>query len=301
MFLVSFEPGAATRRSGKRSAQPEADVQVLEDELIATREHLQTVIEELETSNEEMQALNEEVQAANEELQASNEELEASNEELQASNEELVTVNQELLVKSAELTALNADFESVQNSVDFPLVVLDTRLQLTRFNLAAQRAMKLGSACQGRPFGNHKLPAAFAELPADADRVLHEGEGLSRLIQDGDRDYRLQVVPYADHQGGPRGVVIGLADQTETARAERQARELQRRLLDVMNHATSLFAVKDQAGRYEFANRRFQEFFALTFEQIIGRTDYQLFDEALADQLRHKDFEVVRIWRPTTN
>jgi two-component system, chemotaxis family, CheB/CheR fusion protein len=294
MFLVSFEPGEATRRPGTRGNASTSSERVLEDELIATREHLQTVIEELETSNEEMQALNEEVQAANEELQASNEELEASNEELQASNEELVTVNEEMLVKSAELSSLNSDFESVQNAVEFPLLVLDPQLQVTRFNVAAQRVLGLSPASRGRPFANLKLPPVFAGLPAATEQVLHDGEPLNRPLTDGATDYLLHIVTYSDHLGALRGVVVGLADQTETARAERQARELQGRLLEVMDNATSLFAVKDAAGRYEFANNRFLSFFGLTLEQVRGRTDYQLFDAELADRLREGDFEVMR-------
>ncbi len=71
-------------------------IKYLQDELDATKEHLQTVVEELETSNEELQATNEELQSSNEELQATNEELETSNEELQSSNEELQTAYIEL-------------------------------------------------------------------------------------------------------------------------------------------------------------------------------------------------------------
>ena len=294
MFLVSFEPAPAPRRAGPRSGSASPAERVLEDELIATKEHLQTVIEELETSNEEMQALNEEVQAANEELQASNEELEASNEELQASNEELVTVNQELLVKSAELSALNADFESVQNSVDFPLLVLDCQLQVSRYNLAAQGVLGLAPSCRGRPFANIKLPQDFASLPVEAEQVLHDGEALTRQLTAGDHEYRLQVVPYVDHLGAPRGVVIGLADQSETARAERQAREVQGRLLEVMDNATALFSVKDTSGRYEYANSRFLRFFGVQAEELVGHTDHQAFEGELADALREGDFEVMR-------
>jgi two-component system CheB/CheR fusion protein len=273
MFLVSFEPQAAPRRAAGQSSSPDTDAKVLEEELIATRKHLQTVIQELETSNEEMQALNEEVQA---------------------SNEELATVNQELVVKSAELAALNADFESVQNGVDFPLVVLDTRLQVTRFNRAAEQVVRLTAMCHHRSLKSLRLPSAFAELPAEAEQVLHDGEIIHRTLQTEDADYRLQITPYADHAGQPRGVVIGLADQTETARAERQARELQRRLLDVMNHTPSMFAVKDQACCYQFANQPFLNFFGLTHEQILGRSDHQVFSRELAERQQAKDLEVLR-------
>lgn len=298
MFLVSFEPAPAIARSASRPGGATASERILEDELVATREHLQTVIEELETSNEEMQALNEEVQAANEELQASNEELEASNEELQASNEELVTVNQELLVKSAELSALNADFESVQNSVDFPLLVLDAQLQVIRFNGAAERVLGLGPSSRGRPFGNLKLPELFSRLPADAEQVVYESEAVSRILADRERSFRLQVAPYTDHLGVLRGVVIGLADQTETARLERQARELRSRLLEVMDKTASLCAIKDESGRYELANSRYLEIFGLERERVEGRTDAELLDGTLAERLREADLDAMRRRRP---
>jgi two-component system, chemotaxis family, CheB/CheR fusion protein len=138
LFLVVFEPAA--KKSAKVSEgqnfidevenKDENDV----SELASTREHLQTLMEEMAASNEEMQALNEEVQAANEELQATNEELEASNEELQATNEELVSVNDESQIKSAELAAINSEFESVYNTMVFPVVVFDIDLMLRRAN-----------------------------------------------------------------------------------------------------------------------------------------------------------------------
>jgi len=71
-------------------------IRELEDELEATREHLQIFTEELEANNEELQTINEELQSANEELKSSNEELETGNEELQSANEELNTANNEL-------------------------------------------------------------------------------------------------------------------------------------------------------------------------------------------------------------
>ncbi|NJO01859.1 MAG: PAS domain-containing protein [Bacteroidia bacterium] len=78
-------------------------IQELEQELAASREHIQTFTEELETSNEELQSLNEELQSANEELKSANEELETGNEELQSANEELHTANAELRAVNLEL------------------------------------------------------------------------------------------------------------------------------------------------------------------------------------------------------
>ncbi|MFY0673078.1 MAG: PAS domain-containing protein [Bacteroidia bacterium] len=95
----------------------------LEQELNATKEHLQSYIEELETTNEEMQSLNEELQSSNEELQSANEELETSNEELQSTNEEvqiayneLQIVNDKLRDKDAEITQINTNIQLLLNN-----------------------------------------------------------------------------------------------------------------------------------------------------------------------------------------
>ena len=80
-------------------------IRELEDELEATKEHLQIFTEELEANNEELQTVNEELQSANEELKSSNEELETGNEELQSANEELNTANNELRLTNDMLIA----------------------------------------------------------------------------------------------------------------------------------------------------------------------------------------------------
>ncbi|WP_054772467.1 chemotaxis protein CheB [Methylogaea oryzae] len=104
LLLVLFVPEKSTKQEQTQENAPSLPNRQLEDELLATREHLQTMVEEMATANEEMQALNEEAQASNEELQATNEELEAANEELQATNEELVSLNEEFNVKTQELS-----------------------------------------------------------------------------------------------------------------------------------------------------------------------------------------------------
>ncbi|HET6519258.1 MAG TPA: chemotaxis protein CheB, partial [Geminicoccaceae bacterium] len=105
-YLVVFEdvgpiqtdggaPGDRREGGGDDDVES-ATVRHLEDELRATRAHLESTIEELETANEELQSSNEDLLSANEELQSSNEELETSKEELESANEELHTVNAEL-------------------------------------------------------------------------------------------------------------------------------------------------------------------------------------------------------------
>src|SRR5262245_63657158 len=78
--------GEAT--SGKQSPanrrrERQSQLDLLERELAASREYLQSIIQELEAANEELQSANEEILSSNEELQSTNEELDTAKEELQ--------------------------------------------------------------------------------------------------------------------------------------------------------------------------------------------------------------------------
>ena len=268
----------------------------LEDELAATREHLQTLVEELETSNEEMQALNEEIQASNEEMQASNEELEASNEELQSTNEELATVNEELQIKTTETQELNIDLENIQNSVDYPLLVLDQNQALLRYNRAAIHLFKLGIPQVGRNIRNLALPAGMPDLGEDVQKVIESQTAMDRQIVNANkRHYALHIAPLLREQNHLAGAILLFADNTNLYEIERSARENQERLLAVMNNSVSMMAVKDATGRYQFANPKFERSFGFATGQIVGKTDFQVFPPNVSDLFREAELEAMRL------
>ena len=101
----------------------------LEDELEATKEHLQIFTEELEANNEELQTINEELQSANEELKSSNEELETGNEELQSANEELNTANNELRLTNEMLIEKEKELQEEKEVSDSNEAIYRTMAQ----------------------------------------------------------------------------------------------------------------------------------------------------------------------------
>lgn len=270
----------------------------LEDELAATKEHLQTLVEELETSNEEMQALNEEIQASNEEMQASNEELEASNEELQSTNEELATVNEELQIKTVEMQQLMLEMENIQNSIDYPLVVLDSSLRVVRCNSAAAQQFKLTAAHVGRAIKDLPLPVDTEGLLGDLHQVLDTHNVLDREIESHQRrSYSLHVSPLLREKGTVAGLILLFIDITQLHQVEQAVRETRDRLLAVMNNSVSLMAVKDASGRYTFANPKFEQSLGLQPGQVIGKTDYQLFPALISDSFRENELECMKLRR----
>jgi PAS domain S-box-containing protein len=205
-----------------------ARIELLQNDLQSTREHLQAVIEELETSNEELQSLNEELQAASEELQASNEELQTTNEELQATNEELTTVNDELSVKSQESQHLSETLTNIQNSVQTGIVVVDRQGRILRYNRLAVRFFgimpeDLGTSLYGLP---SYLP--LPNLRANVERAIDGQASLERCERDG-LHFVVQFAPYLAEAGGCSGTVISLLDVTELRRAEMELARSERR------------------------------------------------------------------------
>jgi len=301
-FVVAFHATAVNgdeRITGRSEAGQESlDVKALEEELLSTRERLQTVIEELETSNEEMQALNEEVQAANEELQSSNEELQAANEELQSTNEELTTVNEELQVRSTELAEALNDMEKIQNSVGFPIIVCNADLDLVRFNSPAAAIFLLSEKSIGRPLVTIRLPAGMQEFATAVQGAIASNESAEVSIFSNERNYLLHIAPYETTRPGQRGAVISLMDYTERLAADKAILESRERLLAIMDNSTSVISLKDLAGRYEFVNRQFEHTFGVKAELVLGQTDAQVLSGRNAEIFRNKELEVIRQQAP---
>ena len=107
-------------------------------QLEAAYEELQSTNEELETTNEELQSTVEELETTNEELQSTNEELETINEELQSTNDELHTINETLRERSLELDEARSFLESLVDSIQFGMIVVDRDMRIAVWNRACE-------------------------------------------------------------------------------------------------------------------------------------------------------------------
>ena len=290
-FLVSFISLATLMDGSHVTDQPPVNNSELEDELIATREHLQTVVEELETSNEELQALNEEMQAANEELQSSNEELEASNEELQSTNEELTTVNQELIVKGGELTLVNTELENLQNSTGFSLVLLDQELRLQRYNKEAASVFGFSVHTLGKTISGLVLPVT--EVLKTAQLAMSDGIKRQQQTSFNGKHYNVICYPYTSRDQSLGGVIITFIDETELITAQHEIQSSQERMVAMMQNSPMQISVKNTAGQYQFVNKAFESMFGLKQNDVIGKADTQVFPEHISVLFEKLHFDVL--------
>ena len=234
-------------------ADADARIAVLQNELRAKDEYLQTSNEELATANEELTSSNEEMQSVNEELQSTNEELETSKEEMQSLNEELATVNGELQAKVADLTRVNNDLNNLMAGTGVGTVFVDHHLRIQRYNPPATELINLIPTDIGRPLG-HTVSnmLGYDNLVADVRAVLEDLTPREAEVRiRGDAWYLLRIRPYRTSENVIEGAVITFTEVTEMKKAQAALRESQtlRRLAVVVRDAHDAITVQDLQGR----------------------------------------------------
>ncbi len=176
------------------------------------------------------------------------------------------------------------------------VLVLDAAGKVVRANPAAARVLGRDltglslpdwMACQGwlradavTPLSAASLPPAAAlrgEAPADAEAYLVGGS--SRGVW---------VVVSARPVAGEAGAVVTVRDVT-ARKAERDSGELYHSLMSSLG--LHVFR-KDLQGRYTFVNRPFCDTLRKPPEEVLGRTDFDLFSADLARVAREREGQV---------
>ncbi len=106
--------------------------------------------------------------------------------------------------------------------------------------------------------------------------------------------------------GGPRylpdgsfaGYIGSAIDVTEHRQAETQLRESEERFAAFMNNSPATAFVKDAEGRLLYINPTFERAFDFKERDWRGKTDFELWDEDTARQLRSNDAAILRSGEP---
>ncbi|AUB82017.1 PAS domain S-box protein [Candidatus Thiodictyon syntrophicum] len=292
VLTLSFEEQPVP---GVPAAEPNGTGPSIADELLlelqATRGHLHAIIGELESSNTDLQSLNEE-------LQVSTEELQSTNEELQAGNEELSTLNDELQFKTNELASVNDLLDSIQNSIQLALVVVDEQFRVRRFNALAVRIFGLVPDDLGHSLAGIPCTLTLPRLRQQVETVVAGGSPLVQRVSQQGRDYLMQIAPHLDAAGQRIGAVLTFADISELTRAEAQRIEAEERFRLFMDHSPAIAWIKDADGRHIYLSRTFEQRFGVRLENWRGKTDAELGTASAADTLWRADREALAAGLP---
>ena len=85
---------------------------------------------------------------------------------------------------------------------------------------------------------------------------------------------------------------------TERKRAESALHRSEELLRSVINNSTTAIYAKQPDGRYLMVNKRFEQIFHLTADEVIGKTDHDIFSKDFADAFRTNDEWVLTHGKP---
>lgn len=186
------------------------------------------------------------------------------------------------------------------------IYVKDADCRFVLANLGAARLM--GAARPEELYGKTDLdfcPATAArERMAWERAVVDTGRpriNREEIFMDGRGEARWVLTSSIPLRTGP-GQVSGLIgvgrDITERKREEERHRLSQARLQAILDNTTAVIYLKDPQGRYLLINRQFEELFHVTREQVVHKTDFDLFPGPMADAFRLNDRRVLESQRP---
>ena len=135
----------------------------------------------------------------------------------------------------------------------------------------------------------------FAALTAHIERHGPYDVEYRLLTKAGDYGwFRARGQAIWDEAGHITRMAGSLQCVTDRKRAEEALRRSEQLLQDVVNNTTAVIYVKYTDGRYLLINRRFEEIFHLTTDQIVGHTDHEIFPKDIADAFRANDLTVLK-------
>jgi PAS domain S-box-containing protein len=196
-----------------------------------------------------------------------------------------MTADLRLVHTAAAAAPADHQFRLLVSSVtDYAIYLLDGAGRVTSWNPGAERIKGYrADEIIGRHFSQFYVPEDRARGVPEAALACarrdgrFEGEGW-RLRKDGSRFWALAVI---DAVRDDAGELVGFAkttrDISERRAMEARLRESEERLRAFTSHSPALMCMKDRDGRYRFVNDRFLERYSLRLDQVLGRTDAELF------------------------
>lgn len=199
---------------------------------------------------------------------------------------------------------------SIVDSLGEGVAVTDAEGRLTVLNAEARRILpvdllgtrphdwaRLAGILRGdgvTPFPAEELPLARALRGEWVDNVE-----LCMRPDPGKEGVWIVVTarPLVDEHGDPQGGVALFRDVTQARKVEHSLRLSEIRLQAIVDNSPACIYVKDIHGRYVLINRAYRNIDGVTREQLMGRTDRDVFPEELARQFHGNDCQVLQTGR----
>ena len=187
------------------------------------------------------------------------------------------------------------------NSIGDAVIATDANGIITRINPVAA---KLTGWPEQQAIGE-TVTAVFPIINASTretidnpiDSVMKTGETVylsnhTTLLSKDGREYQIadSAAPIKDEAGNIEGMVLIFNDVTEQYQLRESLIKSRNDLQAIMNNSPAAIYAKDLEGRYIFVNRVFEQRYQLSQQQVVGKTDAQLFSPSMASKFesQHK-------------
>ena len=246
-YLILFEPAKAPQVPMQQLESPgtqdqtadlSSQIELLEKELLQTREDMRSITENQEAANEELQSANEELLSSSEELQTLNEELETSKEEIQSTNEELTILNQELIERNEQLIHARKYAEGIVSTIHEPLVILTKTLHIKSANKAFYDTFNAAEQqTQGKAFfewGSNMFD--IPELKEKLEKVLPQQTFFTGLevivptLHSEEKVFVLNASQVINEASNEKLILLTMQDITERKKWEQAQEEFKKEL-----------------------------------------------------------------------
>jgi PAS domain S-box-containing protein len=138
----------------------------------------------------------------------------------------------------------------------------------------------------------HKIKDAFNGKTMVVPPVFYEPQRAGQRAKG--RWIKSYLNPIKKADGQLSEVLIIFLDITDQKLAEDAVRGKQIELQSILDNSSSIIFLKDADGKMMLANSEFEKVFNLRQEDVIGKTDYEIFPKEFADKYRENDLEVMR-------
>ena len=106
------------------------------------------------------------------------------------------------------------------------------------------------------------------------------------------------IAPIRDKAGTTTHFLAVKDDITDRKEAEIALRDSEARLRAILDNSPAVIYLKDLEGRYLFINRKYAELFHIPTERMVGRTDFDIFPDAIAEAFQANDRQVMETEEP---
>lgn len=120
------------------------------------------------------------------------------------------------------------------------------------------------------------------------DMMVERPDGTTTLLE-------IFGSPVTDDHGHIWASLVTFFDVSERKKIESKLQESEQFLSEVVENNGALIYVKDRETRYELVNRKWEEVTGLKRENVIGKTDFDLFPEAEAKAFLEADAHVMEV------